>query len=276
VVHTWAGGDENGIRIKDDLSSVPGLEPHIIDIFDGDTPAGLVVPRVGLTGEPDRTILGYKPKGMLSGFASALDVYHPESAVVNSLTGPSWPDSLREGTDRLKKDGVPYTYTPGSSQFDEVGKGSSAATAVYKAIKGAAALGVDDSELRTLIQGRDQKPADTLPELLKQGLDMGPQVIFMTMGSKGAAAANRKGKMFWVGATQVSEVVDKNGAGDAFLTGASTRLRETGDIREALRWGSASASFAVEVEGAHTNPPNRRAIENRLRQRPPRALNLTA
>jgi sugar/nucleoside kinase (ribokinase family) len=65
--------------------------------------------------------------------------------------------------------------------------------------------------------------------------------------------------------------VDPTGAGDTFATALLVRLRETGDVLEAARFGAAAASLSVAGVGA-ASIPTRDEIDARLRQYPEVAL----
>ncbi|MHB8684232.1 MAG: PfkB family carbohydrate kinase [Dehalococcoidia bacterium] len=64
---------------------------------------------------------------------------------------------------------------------------------------------------------------------------------------------------------------DPTGAGDTFATALLVRLRETGDVLEAARFGAAAASISVSGIGA-ASIPGRDEIEARLREYPEVAL----
>ena len=65
--------------------------------------------------------------------------------------------------------------------------------------------------------------------------------------------------------------VDPTGAGDTFATALLVRLRETGDVLEAARFGAAAASLSVSGIGAEAIP-GRDEIEARLHEHPGVAL----
>lgn len=60
-------------------------------------------------------------------------------------------------------------------------------------------------------------------------------------------------------------VIDPTGAGDAFATAYCVRFLETGDARDATRFGLAAGSLAVERSGI-LSMPDRAAIETRAKQ----------
>lgn len=61
--------------------------------------------------------------------------------------------------------------------------------------------------------------------------------------------------------------VDPTGAGDVFATAFLIRLKETGDVAEAARFGGAAASLSVAAVGAE-RLPSRDEIERRLAEHP--------
>jgi sugar/nucleoside kinase (ribokinase family) len=65
--------------------------------------------------------------------------------------------------------------------------------------------------------------------------------------------------------------VDPTGAGDTFATALLVRLRETGDVYEAARFGAAAASISVGGMAAESIA-TREQIDERLRAYPEVAL----
>ncbi len=60
-----------------------------------------------------------------------------------------------------------------------------------------------------------------------------------------------------------TRVVDLTGAGDSFAAGFLIHYSETGDLLKAARFGNATASLAIESEGAETMP-TRAEVEARV------------
>ena len=61
-----------------------------------------------------------------------------------------------------------------------------------------------------------------------------------------------------------AEVVDATGAGDALVGGMAAALAERMPLEQALRFGMATASLAVEQRGCQPAMPARERIERRL------------
>lgn len=279
IVQTWVGSDGFRPLMKEDLTH-PGMEPLLVE-YAGETPQGLVVPRINAKGRKDRTIFSNNPEGLLNAFEENIPE-HAEYAIINSLGGDRWEDSLNKGVQKLKKNNIRYAYTPGSAQLNvvEAGKDEKKINAIYAAIDGAKTLNVDINELKTLIKGKTHAdgakhlPATDITMLLQQGLELGAEAIFVTDGAEGAYAATRD-KMLKTRALH-ADVVSTTGAGDAFMAGAVHKYFETEDLAESLLWGSSSGSYAVETLGAHENPPSASDIEYRLTDQEARVIELYA
>ncbi len=90
-------------------------------------------------------------------------------------------------------------------------------------------------------------------------------IVAMTESCKGARV-HAHGSWRRIDAFPEAEV-DPTGAGDTFATALLVRLRETGDVYEAARFGAAAASISVAGVGAESIP-SREEIEERLRAYP--------
>jgi 1D-myo-inositol 3-kinase len=90
-------------------------------------------------------------------------------------------------------------------------------------------------------------------------------VVAMTESWKGARVCS-EGRWRRIDAFPETEV-DPTGAGDTFATGFLIRLRETGSVVDAARFGAAAASLSVGGAGVAAMP-SRGEVEARLRQYP--------
>ncbi|MEM3341213.1 MAG: PfkB family carbohydrate kinase [Thermoplasmata archaeon] len=91
--------------------------------------------------------------------------------------------------------------------------------------------------------------ADCMDEILKTLYSMGPKIVVITDGDKGAQAYD--GKYRYLIPTYPANVVDTLGAGDSFGSGFVAGLIHSGwDIEFALRLGSVNAASVVEQFGA--------------------------
>lgn len=109
-------------------------------------------------------------------------------------------------------------------------------------------LSINDEEARQLSKEY------SLVKAAKKIMAMGPKVLIIKKGEHGALLFN-KDQVFFAPALPLEEVFDPTGAGDTFAGGFIGYLASTKDIsfsnmKRAIIYGSALASFCVEKFGA--------------------------
>jgi len=88
-----------------------------------------------------------------------------------------------------------------------------------------------------------------LDDAAKTLIGLGPPVVVIKQGSKGAALYNNMDEKIAIGVYPISKVVDPTGAGDTFGGGFISALAQGKTYMEALVLGSALASICVEGVG---------------------------
>ena len=91
-------------------------------------------------------------------------------------------------------------------------------------------------------------------------IPFGINVIAVTLGSEGALMVTKKES--WYSKPSKVEVQSTTGAGDCFIAGILTAMKENRPISEWLRYGTAAAGGAVEKQG--TQPPSKDRFERLL------------
>jgi acarbose 7IV-phosphotransferase len=89
---------------------------------------------------------------------------------------------------------------------------------------------------------------DRLPDpqaFLRSLIERAKRFVVCTMGAAGAIALDADGRMYRVPAVPDVEVVDANGAGDAFFAGVAFGILEGVPLEHALRYGAVAAAMAV-------------------------------
>lgn len=99
---------------------------------------------------------------------------------------------------------------------------------------------------------------------LRHRVDAGSTLAVCTDGARGAIALDRDG--WWeVGAAPVADVVDTNGAGDAFLAGLLAAHGQGLGTAECLAWGSAAGAMAVTTTDLAAPHATRAAVASLAR-----------
>lgn len=97
----------------------------------------------------------------------------------------------------------------------------------------------------------------------RQLADRGARLVCVKLGSDGAIGV--RGDAVVVAPATRSSMVDPTGCGDAFCGGFLAGLAESDDLRVAMSYGAAAASFAAEDHGAaHILAIDRSVIRGRL------------
>jgi len=102
---------------------------------------------------------------------------------------------------------------------------------------------INESEAEMLTE------CSNLDDAAKTLIGLGPPMIVIKQGSKGATFYNNMDEKISIGVYPISKVVDPTGAGDTFGGGFITALAQGKTYKEALVLGSALASICVEGVG---------------------------
>ncbi|PZC43582.1 MAG: Sugar or nucleoside kinase, ribokinase family [Chloroflexi bacterium] len=110
-------------------------------------------------------------------------------------------------------------------------------------------VSINASEARLLIGAGEGMPGDAVARAtLALLMDRGARTLLLKHGPGGVTIADGEG-LRRVGAVAEVGVVDPTGAGDSFAGANLSALAAGAGLDEAVRWGCATASFAVEAFG---------------------------
>jgi len=104
---------------------------------------------------------------------------------------------------------------------------------------------------------------ENIPLLTKMIHDLGPKIVVITDGVKGAYSYDGNDTLFMKAFTQPA--YESTGAGDAFSGAFVIALSFGKDISEALIWGMANAMSVVSHVGPHKGLLNREQIEEYIK-----------
>ena len=158
----------------------------------------------------------------------------------------------REIVEYIKKTGSKLGFNPGEYQLR---RGSEALKDVLLSTY---VLFVNKEEAYKLI-GRGE-----ISVLLRKLYKIGPKIVVITDGSKGAYSFDGK-DMYHIPVFPI-KVVEMTGAGDSFATAFIGSLHNGGNIYDALRWGAANSTSVVLQIGPQDGLLNRTGIEKILKK----------
>lgn len=99
-------------------------------------------------------------------------------------------------------------------------------------------------------------------DLLKKLSELGPKIVVVTDGSKGAYAYD--GKDAYHMRVYPVKLVEMTGAGDSFATGFMAALYHGEEIYEALRWGTANSASVISFVGPQKGLLNKKGMKEML------------
>lgn len=107
-----------------------------------------------------------------------------------------------------------------------------------------------------------------IKELLKRMRDLGPKIVVITDGPKGAHAYD--GTDMWTIPVYPDglNAVERTGAGDAFASTCTAAIALGKDLPTALMWGSVNSAAVVQEVGAQKGLLSREVLENHLKNAP--------
>lgn len=106
-------------------------------------------------------------------------------------------------------------------------------------------------------------------ELAKRIRELGPEIVVITAGSKGAYAYDGKKMYFQPSFPDQKPIYDRTGAGDAFASTTAVALSLGEELSEAIKWGSINAMSVCQQLGAQRGLLSREKIEEYLKSAPP-------
>jgi len=152
----------------------------------------------------------------------------------------------------IKKTGTQLGFNPGAYQLKR------GAESLKEVLLNTHVLFVNKEESYKLV-GRGE-----VNVLLRQLHKIGPKIVVVTDGSKGAYSFDGK-DMYHMPVFPI-KIVEMTGAGDSFATAFIGALHYDKDIKEALRWGTANSTSVVLQVGPQDGLLNRAGIEKILKK----------
>ncbi len=120
-----------------------------------------------------------------------------------------------------------------------------------------------NKEEAQMLLGTSDKPKDLAAKLQQ----LGPEIVVITDGLKGAYAMDRDGEFYFAG-IYPHTVVEATGCGDAFATGFTGALMQGLPITEALRWGGRNGASVATKVGPQAGLLTKKNLTSDLKKHP--------
>ena len=244
---THMGADENGRGCLDVLKQ-EGVSLEFVEIHENKETNHHYV----LWYESDRTILVKHEE-----YERHLpDVRRPKWLYLSSL-GPDSLEYHNEISKYIKENqDVKFAFQPGTFQ---ISLGIETLEEIYQNCQ-IFFSNIGEAEKILGIKGRTLSPS----ELLEKVAALGPKVVVLTDGPKGAYAFDGKSKWFVPPYPDPKPPYERTGAGDAFASTTVAALALGKPLTEALLWGAVNSMSVVQQVGAQKGLLDRTEIESYL------------
>jgi sugar/nucleoside kinase (ribokinase family) len=161
---------------------------------------------------------------------------------VSSISAPKWPE-IMDKVCFLVKGGAKLAWNPSNVQL------KAGVKKLSKYLKNVYILSINEDEARELVLSKNKVNGFRLKFLLKEIFKMGPKIIVITMGPKGAVAYD--GKNFYHQKAAPSKVVHTTGAGDSFTAAfVASLIYKPSDMQRAMKWGMINSASVINYVGA--------------------------
>src|SRR3989344_3258419 len=226
------GDDLNGQEVLNELVR-EGIETKFFKKHTDDHTAYSVI-LVDSFGE--RTILSYKGEGQHFGIGEvAFNQLQTKWLFLDSLGGHY--DLLKKSVDWAVANNVKIATDPGNKELDHGLEG-------LKPLLSKASIVHMNQEEAAKLTGIDYTKEEEIFKFMDQVVD---GVFIMSKGPNGVAVSD--GKNIYRAEVPDSPVVERTGAGDAFMSGFITEYIRSGDITKAIQFATANASSVVTQYG---------------------------
>lgn len=186
--------------------------------------------------EHDRTILAYKGANNEFKYKDIpLKKIKTRWLYFSAMMGKSF-EALEKLSVFAKKKGIKVAFNP-SSYLAKKGKDF-----LSKILSNTSILILNDEEAKLIVGSGKAE------ELLIQLSELGPEIVVITMGGKGAAVYD--GKFVYIAKPKKIKPVETTGAGDAFASSFLSGIIKKNNIEFAIRLAQANAGSVIQHHGA--------------------------
>jgi len=166
--------------------------------------------------------------------------------------GDGWEAAYEKVLSYAKSNNASIAFAPGSHQLGDIND------VFLETLKNSKLLMCNMSEARKITDTKQltrEDPSETLRNLKS----LGPEMLSITEGNKGAYAVDFSGNIFHIDAL-VIDSHEKTGAGDAYASGFLAAIIKGKNASEAMVWGSVNAYSVMQETGAQNGLSNENQI----------------
>lgn len=205
---------------------------------------------VGLNYHSERTLFTHY---VLGEHNFSLSGQKTEWVYLGSL-GEKWQQAYEHVANFVMENNVKLAVNPGPTQFQ------TGIHMLHPVFKVAHLLVVNRDEAQQIV-GKN----DDISGLLQSLQKLGPQIAVITDGANGSYAKDKDGKEYAMPIVK-AHVIEKTGAGDAYVTGFLAASLKGFPVPVAMQWGTINAAAVISHPGTHEALLTVEKIEETLKE----------
>ena len=231
--YTWLGNDILSTEIENTIEK-EGLELLTEEERSGKTGLSVI-----LNFGKDRIIFSHHET---RNHVFAPPSIQPDLIYLTSV-GDSWKEAYESVIEFAQQTNAQLAFSPGSKQIENV------SDIIIKTLSKTTLLFVNKQEANRILKHVGEE-SDDMKAILANLALLGPKIVSVTDGERGAFARSADGQFFTIAALPNDNAINKAGAGDAYASGFLTSYLLGHDIPAAMGWGGHNASSVMKKIGA--------------------------
>ena len=172
--------------------------------------------------------------------------------------GDSFEKAYEQILDFANEKNVPIAFSPGVRQLENKND------LVNDVLKGSKVYFSNREEAVRITTDNEQLTTD-IKELLIKVKHLGPEVVSITDGEKGAYAIDEHGNTYFIKPLPTVETSEKTGAGDAYSAGFFAAYLHKKTVQEAMLWGSLNANAVIQEIGAQNGLLTKKGLDEAIK-----------
>lgn len=184
----------------------------------------------------------------------------PDFIYLSSI-GDKWEDAYLSVLEFIKKNNIPFAFTPGTPQLRRQ------TDILFNVLKQAKIVLLNRDEAERILKFKNISYSDDIKDVLSKFKSFGMEILSVTDGMKGAYSVDSSGKVYFIKPFG-EKSVERTGAGDAYTSGFLAKYLTGADIQECMRWGPANANSVTQKTGAQEGLLTLEQMEKILSEHP--------
>lgn len=207
--------------------------------------------------EIDRIIFSHHPK-RTHDFEYTNTI--PSYIYLTSIGDP-WEAAFKKVLRYVQRHNIALAFSPGSAQMAEIND------TFFETLHKSTYLFLNKEEAETILK-KFGSPHAHIPQILTELQKLGPTIISLTDGKRGAYAIDEHKRILSIPPHNGDDVKEKTGAGDAYAAGFLAGLIQQLPVEECMRMGGLNSYFVMKEVGAITGLLKKRKMVELLKSSP--------